>query len=97
MGARKRAAPPTQAPEVGTIYKYGAKKPSDIGGARWISQVYTISADVKEIYMLLSGRQPTAGLLNALLYSTAVLFHTIPAAALLAFDTVLCPGVPSDS
>lgn len=40
MGARKRdAAAPTQVAEASWIYKYGAKKPTDIGHARWIAQV----------------------------------------------------------
>lgn len=39
MGARKRAAAVTQVAEASWIYKYGAKKASDIGGARWIAQV----------------------------------------------------------
>lgn len=38
MGARKRAAAVTQVAEASWIYKYGAKKASDIGGARWIAQ-----------------------------------------------------------
>jgi hypothetical protein len=35
----KRAAGPSQAPEASWIYKYGAKKPSQIGTANWIAQV----------------------------------------------------------
>jgi hypothetical protein len=39
MGARRRDARVMQVPEASWIYKYGAKKASDIGGARWIVQV----------------------------------------------------------
>jgi hypothetical protein len=35
----KRSAGPAQVPEASWIYKYGAKKPSMIGSARWNAQV----------------------------------------------------------